>query len=268
MDVLATGREADIRDMASLEAASRGHAPRCVINAAACTAVDRAEVEPDEAFATNAQGAGLVADLAANIGADLVHLSSDYVLSGAPPEAIGEDAAPAPLGVYARSKLEGERRVLATVDDRRRVIVLRTSWVFGLHGASFVSRMLELLAERDELDVVDDQFGRPTAATDLVEATLALAGLTPGVARAASGIYHFANAGATSWHGFAAAIRDAALRHGRPVRARVVNPVPTSAFPRPAPRPSWSVLDTTKLERTLGRAPRSWQDALESYFAA
>lgn len=266
--VLATGRELDITDRAALEAALGDRAPRCIFNAAAFTAVDDAESRTAEAFAINADGADNIATLARERGSDLVHFSTDYVFDGRPPQPLSEDAAPAPCNVYGRSKLDGERRVLATVDASRRVIVIRTSWLFGARGPSFVSRMLALLAEREELSVVDDQHGRPTAVSDLAEAALDLADLGKIRLAPPSGLYHFANAGVTTWHGFACAIREHALRLGLPVRARTVHPVASADFPRPAPRPRWSVLATDKFERASGRSPRPWTSALEATLRA
>lgn len=263
-EVLATGREVDITDRAALEAALGDRAPRCIFNAAAFTAVDDAESRIAEAFALNADGADNIATLARERGSDLVHFSTDYVFDGAPPHPLSEDAPTAPCNVYGRSKLAGERRVLASVDASRRVVVMRTSWLFGARGRSFVSRVLALLAEREELSVVDDQHGSPTAVSDLAEAALDLADLGRGVHGAPSGLYHFANAGVTTWHGFACAIREQALRLGLPVRARAIHAVPSADFPRPAPRPRWSVLATDKFERASGRSPRPWASALEA----
>ena len=262
-DVLATTRATDISDRTSLVQALAGRRPSCVFNAAAYTAVDLAESDAQAAFKTNADGAGVVAELARELAADLVHVSTDYVFDGAVGVPLREDAPTGPVGVYARSKHLGEERVLATTDDAHRVAVVRTSWTFGDHPRSFVTRMLALMAARETLDVVADQHGRPTSAGDLAEVLIAL-GL--GDLRLQSGTYHFANPGVTTWHGFAVAIHASALRHGLPLVTNAIHPVTSAAYPRPAPRPRWSVLDCTTLERALtalGRPPRPWLDALD-----
>lgn len=263
-EVLATGREADIADRERLLVALAGRRPRCIINAAAYTAVDLAESESTAAFRINAEGAGIIAELARDIAADFVHVSTDYVFEGLHGEPIKEDAPLAPRGVYAQSKALGEARVLATIDAAHRVIVVRTSWLFGPHPRSFVARMLSLMARRETLDVVADQYGRPTAAVDLAD-VLVMLGIGE-LQTIPSGAYHFANPGATTWHGFATAIQAAARHHGQSLATTSIRPIATSAFPRPAPRPAWSVLDCTTLERALadcGRPARSWLSALD-----
>lgn len=267
-EVLATGREVDIADRSSLVAALGARHPRCIINAAAYTAVDLAESDAAAAFRTNADGAGVLAGLARELGADLVHVSTDYVFSGTHGQPIREDAPLAPRGVYAESKALGEARVLATASADQRVVVVRTSWIFGPNPRSFVARMLSLMASRESLDVVADQHGRPTAAVDLAN-VLVMLGVGE-LAHLASGAYHFANPGETTWHGFATAIHEAAQRFGRPLLTTAINPVATAAFPRPAPRPAWSVLDCTTLERALAavdKPARSWRAALDELLA-
>jgi len=171
----------------------------------------------------------------------------------------------APRTAYGKTKLEGEQRALSSHPEGS--FVLRTSWLFGENGPNFVRTMVNLMRERETLKVVQDQLGRPTYTRDLAAAALDLLGLAQPRA-AAPGVYHFANAGEVSWHGFTLGIRAACERLEQALRVREILPVTTAEFPRPAPRPAYSVLDTSRIERALGRAPRSWQTALEHYLAA
>jgi dTDP-4-dehydrorhamnose reductase len=259
-DVFATASEVDIRDPAALRMAVGRRHPAVIFNAAAYTAVDLAEREADTAFAINADGAGHVAVLARERGAELVHFSTDYVFSGQACEPLREDAPTGPLNVYGASKLAGEQRVLATAEVGRRVFVVRTSWLFGAGRPNFVTTMLGLMRTRTRLEVVADQIGRPTFAPDLAEAALCLCGPGP-----EGGIYHVANAGSTSWHGFAEAIRDRALAHGMRLQVNEIVAAKSSFLARPAVRPLWSVLATEKFERLAPLRP--WSDRLESYIA-
>jgi len=257
----ATDQDLDIADEAAALAYALRERPELIINAAAYTRVDDAETHEADAFRVNATGAGALARAAREVGAVLVHFSTDYVFGGDTRSPRREDSPTDARGVYAKSKLEGEARVLSSGAT---AYVVRTSWLFGENGANFVRTMVGLMKDRDELRVVADQHGRPTYAADLARATLELTGLTRPSA-AEPGLYHFANAGETSWHGFAVGIREACLRLGIPVRAERIVPVTTAEFPRPAPRPSYSVLDTARIEAALGKAPRPWDLALDSY---
>lgn len=257
-EVIATARETDIRDPAALRKAIGGRRPAVIFNAAAFTAVDAAEIEPANARAVNTIGAWHMAELARELGADFVHFSTDYVYAGRAPTTIGEDSETAPLNVYGETKREGDALVVATIEPGRRVFVVRTSWLFGPGRVNFVDRMLELMAARARIEVVDDQFGRPTASVDLAQAAIRLWHIRP-----ESGVYHFANTGITSWHGFAVAIHQAAIARGFDIRARDIVPVSSSAFPRPALRPTWSVLGTGKIEELLPIRP--WTDALAEH---
>ncbi|HEY3496734.1 MAG TPA: dTDP-4-dehydrorhamnose reductase [Polyangiaceae bacterium] len=260
-----TDLELDIGQAEPVLAFALRERPTHIVNAAAYTRVDDAEAHEDEAFRANALGPDHLGRAAAELGAGVVHFSTDYVFDGTARTPYQEEAPTAPSGAYGRTKLEGERRLLAHRSERCPVHVIRTSWLFGENGNNFVRTIARLVAEKEELRVVADQYGRPTYTGDLADAALALAGLD-GRAPAGDGIVHFANGGETTWHGFASAIRELCLARGLPVKAARVVPVTTAEFPRPAPRPAYSVLDTRRIEAALGRAPRPWPAALEEYF--
>ena len=236
----------DLAQPDAIVAVMRGVKPQLVVNAGAYTAVDQAERERAAAFAVNATAPRVLAEEAKRIGALLVHYSTDYVFDGAASTPYDEEAATGPLNVYGESKLEGERAIVAA---GAHALVLRTSWVYGLHGKNFLRTIQRLAAERDELKIVADQTGTPNWAWDLAAATSAL------VARGLSAT------GATTWHGFATAIVGDA---GKP---RVL-PIATTEFPTPARRPGYGVLDTARFQRTFGFALPAWQDALAACLAA
>lgn len=241
--------------VASLVAAKR---PNIIINASAYTAVDNAESEPDLAFALNRDGPGALANAAAAVDAALVHVSTDYVFAGDGDRAYVETDPKAPLGVYGRSKAEGEDAVLAA---GARAAIVRTSWVFSAHRANFVKTMLRLGETRDEVGVVSDQHGRPTSARDLATACIALAQHLHNNDARAEGVFHFANTGDTSWADFAEAIFAGAAQRGRkPVRVKRIG---TADYPTPARRPANSRLDTNKISALLGAPPRAWRTALD-----
>lgn len=247
----------DLTDPAATAAAVARHRPAAVVNAAAYTAVDRAESEPVLAWQINALAPAALAQACRAADIPLVHVSTDYVFDGAKPGAWRPDDPTGPLGVYGASKLGGE---LAVRTGGARHAIVRTAWVVSATGANFVRTMLRLAAERPELRVVADQHGSPTAAADLAAALATVAvGMADDPARA-SGTWHFANAGETSWHGFATEIVAQAARRGHP--APPVSPIATADFPTPAQRPANSLLDTATLTRDWGIAPRPWQAAL------
>lgn len=253
----------DVADETAVLEFVRRERPGYVINSAAYTRVDDAETNEVAARRVNAEGAACVARAALEVGAPVVYFSTDYVFRGGS-SPYPEDAPTAPEGVYARTKLEGERLVLDSARAGGRPYVVRTSWLFGEHGPNFVRTMIGLMRERPELRVVADQRGRPTYTRDLASATLALLGIqAPGPAE--PGVYHFANGGDVSWHEFAEGIRDCCRRNGVPLAVERVLPVTTAEFPRPAPRPAYSVLGTDRIEAFLGRPPRPWTEALEAY---
>ncbi|TVR99179.1 MAG: dTDP-4-dehydrorhamnose reductase [Rhodospirillales bacterium] len=253
------GRESlDLRRPEAVAEAVRTGGWAAVINAAAYTQVDRAETEREDAWAVNRNGPAALAESCGRAGIPLIHLSTDYAFDGTKAEAYVETDAVNPASFYGLSKAEGEAAVR---DGTAAHVIVRTSWVFSPVGTNFVKTMLRLGRERKELRIVDDQRGRPTAAADIADAvSRILAALLTGKSDG-FGTFHFAGAGATSWHGFAREIfRQAALRGFAPVPA--VTAIPTSAYPTPARRPINSVLDTTRIERVYGIVPRRWEDAL------
>lgn len=231
-------------------------APSAVINAAAYTAVDRAEREPDAAFALNRDAPAAMAAACAARDLPFVHFSTDYVFDGTLDRPYGETDPTGPTGVYGASKLAGEQAVTAAGG---RAIILRTSWVYGVHGSNFVKTMLRLALDRDEISVVADQIGRPTWSRDCAEAAvLALETLrdTPALA----GVYHLSGAGDASWADLAAETFDLSARLGGPT-ARVL-PITTADYPTPAKRPANSRLDCGKIETALGWRSLPWRDSL------
>lgn len=256
-----THAQLDIADRDAVERAIGASQSDLVVNAAAHTAVDRAESERDAAMRVNRDGAGFVAEACARAGAALVHLSTDYVFDGNARTPYPEDAPTAPLSVYGRSKAEGESAVRARLE---RHIILRSAWVYGCNGRNFVKTMLELGQNRSELRVVSDQQGSPTSARQTADAIAAIArriaaGTVPW------GTYHFAGTGVTSWHGFAEAIFEIAARNGR--RAPRIIPVATADYPTAARRPAYSALDCAKIAGSFGIATRPWREALEQMLA-
>ena len=252
---------ADITDKAAVQAALDRVRPAVIVNAAAYTAVDKAESEPERAYAINAVGAGHVADAAAKHEIPLVHLSTDFVFHDAKGGALAEAAPVDPHGAYAASKLAGE------VEVRRRGgkhVILRTAWVFGAFGGNFVKTMLRLAQERSELRVVGDQRGAPTPAADIAGTCLAIAHRLagPNHGPAHLGTFHFCGMPATTWHGFAEAILDQAAARGHP--RPPVHQIETKDYPTPARRPVDSTLDCGKLARLYGVAQPDWRPGLAS----
>lgn len=234
--------------------------PSVVVNAAAYTAVDRAEQDVDAAFAANAQAPGVIARWCAAHGVPLVHYSTDYVFDGQGSAPYREDEPTAPLGVYGTSKRDGEDAVRAAGG---RHLIFRTAWVYASHGANFLRTMLRVGAERDALRVVADQIGTPTPAALIADVT-AQALQHPG---ALSGTWHLTASGQTSWHGFAEAIFAEALATGVLAKVPTVEAIPSSEYPTPAKRPSWSVLDNRKLQQDFGIVLPAWQDGLKRVMA-
>ncbi len=230
--------------------------PDWVINAAAYTAVDRAEEEEALALSINAEGAGNLAAACASTGTGLAHVSTDFVFDGESGHPYRPDATPQPLGAYGRSKLEGERAVLAA---HPRALILRTGWVYSRFGGNFVKTMLRLMAEREKLAVVCDQVGTPTWARGLARA------LWAAVDRPLlQGVYHWSDAGVCSWYDFAVAIAEEALAAGLLPRSPAIQPIPASEYPTPARRPACSVLDKQQAWEDFGMAPVHWRVQLRA----
>lgn len=245
----------DIADRAAVERAMAGADPDLVVNAAAYTAVDQAESEPERAFAINAEGPRHLARACAMAKVPLIHVSTDYVFDGAKSDGYVEDDPVAPLQIYGASKEAGERAVREELAEH---LIVRTAWVYSSHHRNFVLTMRQLAAERDELRVVGDQFGSPTWAGELADAIYGMAARLEGGDR--FGTYHFAGAGSTSWAGLAQAVMDLCPPEGRPAPAVV--PIPAAEFPRPARRPANSILRCDRIGRVFGIAPKPWRDAL------
>lgn len=251
--------ELDIGDRDAVTHCLGELAPAQVINAAAYTAVDRAESEPALAWRINAEGAEHLAGACAQIGARLLHVSTDFVFDGEASHPYPPGASTAPLGEYGRSKLAGEEAVLQALPG---ALVMRTAWVYSAFGGNFVKTMLRLMREREELAVVDDQVGTPTWARGLAEA-LWVAAARPQLA----GIYHWTDAGVSSWYDFAVAISEEGHATGLLERPVTVRPIPASDYPTPARRPAYSVLDKRQSWRDLGVAGVHWRQQLRAMLA-
>ncbi|MFQ5478037.1 MAG: dTDP-4-dehydrorhamnose reductase [Candidatus Binatia bacterium] len=264
VELVGLGRgDLDIRDAVAVSSAVDEHAPGLVVNAAAYTAVDAAEKDAPLAFAINRDGAANVAHACARARVALVHLSTDYVFDGRKGEPYCEDDAVAPLGVYARSKWEGEEAVRRELGEH---IILRTSWVFSAHRRNFVKTLLGLRKERDEFRVVDDQRGCPTAASDLARVLLELAGRLEEAGGSAEcefpwGLYHYCGSPATSWFGFARAVFAEAERCGAMVPPRL-EAIATGDYPVAAPRPPCSEMDCSRIRTRFGVEQRPWAQGL------
>lgn len=266
--VIATTRSGTLPDGSACETADFGQPhslpalldrlqPSVVVNAAAYTAVDRAEQEVLAAFAANAQAPGVIARWCAAHGVPFVHYSTDYVFDGQGTAPYREDEPTAPLGVYGTSKRDGEEAVRAAGG---RHLIFRTAWVYASHGANFLCTMLRLGAERDALRVVADQIGTPTPAALIADVTAMALQRSPSL----SGTWHLTANGETSWHGFAEAIFAEALTLGVLERVPVVEEITSADYPTPARRPAWSVLDNRGLQDALGIRLPDWRQGLHA----
>lgn len=256
ISVVAVGRpRLDLENIATIFPALAEVRPDLIVNAAAYTAVDNAEQEPQRAFAINRDGAAAVSAACRTLGVPLIHLSTDYVFSGNKTTAYVEGDETGPLGVYGKSKLVGELAVRTANPD---AVILRTSWVYSPFGSNFVKTMLRLAREKSELRVVDDQWGNPTSALDLAEAILSIA---PRFNDGAGGIFHVAGDGFASWCGLAKQVIETSRLLGGPT-ANIV-PISTSAYPRAAQRPANSRLDTSAFRTCFGHSLRDWRAGVE-----
>ena len=248
----------DITDIDSIHRVMGGIRPDLLINAAAYTKVDLAESEPDTAIRVNRTGPGFLAEWCAGAGIPMIHISTDYVFDGRSKTPYSETDPLSPLGIYGRSKAEGEAEVRRKLSSH---LIVRTSWVYGIHGSNFVKTMLKLGRERDRLRVVDDQFGCPTAAFDIAEAVLTLAERINAGGEIPWGTYHYCGDGVTSWHRFALEIFQVARRFGYPFSPEI-EPIPSSDYPTPVTRPAYSALDTSRIADAFQVYPRRWQESL------
>ena len=250
----------DFTDRAGLAGTVRKVRPDVIVNAAAYTAVDKAESEPELAQRINALSPGVLADEARELGAWLVHFSTDYVFDGSGTTPWVETDTPAPLNVYGKTKLAGEKAVMRC--DRH--LIFRTSWVYAARGANFAKTMLRLAGEREQLKVIADQIGAPTGAELLADVTahaLRAALAEPDLA----GLYHLTASGETSWHGYAQLVIEQARRAGQAIRVapQAIEAIPTRDYPTPAQRPLNSRLDTRKLQETFGLSLPDWKPGVE-----
>jgi dTDP-4-dehydrorhamnose reductase len=256
----------DLADASQVSARIREARPAVIVNCAAYTAVDRAESEPDLARTVNAVAPGIIASEAKALGALLVHFSTDYVFDGAKREPYVEDDATAPLGVYGRTKLEGER---AIVQAGCAHVILRTAWVYGPTGKNFMLTMLRLAEKGGPLRIVGDRRGAPTSSAQLARAVAHLLGgasIDSGSVerlKASSGLYHATASGETTWHGFATAIfEERARASSGAFTPPQVNAITTAEYPTPAKRPAYSVLSNARLDRTFGLRLEGWREGL------
>ncbi|MBL8397611.1 MAG: dTDP-4-dehydrorhamnose reductase [Candidatus Accumulibacter sp.] len=265
-ELIALGREGsgdlggDLTDLAGLASSVRRVAPAVIVNAAAYTAVDQAEAEPELAWQVNAAAPAVLADEARKLNAWLIHYSTDYVFDGRGHVPWREDDATAPLSVYGQSKRAGE----LAVADCPQHLILRTAWVFAAHGRNFMRTILRLARERDRLEVVSDQFGAPTGAQLIADVTAHLLRTLvcrPERAATLAGIYHLVASGETNWHEYACRVIDRARRAGQPIRVATdgVIPIAGSAYPLPAPRPANSRLATDKLRDAFALCLPDWR---------
>lgn len=260
---IADRAQCDLRRPQTLIDAVDAVRPTVVVNAAAYTAVDKAEEEPALATAVNAGAPGVLAHAARRHGALFVHYSTDYVFDGRKQGAYGEGDPANPLSTYGRTKLAGERAVRESGCDH---LIFRTSWVYAAHGRNFFLTMLRLAAEREQLRVVADQVGAPTSARLVAESTVQI--LRQDIARRRldrfeGGLFHLTAAGKTSWHGFASAIIAAAQAKSRSFRCREIVPITTAEYPLPAPRPANSLLDCARLAQRYGMRMPSWDTGMQ-----
>ncbi len=265
LEIVALGRpELDLARPDTVFKALREAKPDVVVSAAAYTAVDKAESEPDIAFAVNRDGAKAVARAANDIGVPVIHISTDYVFDGTKTTAYVENDPTGPASVYGRSKLEGEH---AVSENTKNYAILRTAWVYSEYGSNFVKTMLRLSESRDEVNVVADQFGCPTSANDIAVAIVSIAKrLATDPSAHLRGVFHMSGTGETNWAGFAKQIFAFSAKNGG--KSIVVNDITTAQYPTPARRPTNSRLDCCKLEEVYGIRLPEWQTSTRAVMAA
>ena len=250
-----TRQQMNLENPGEVASAIRSYEADWVINCAAYTQVDKAESEPGKAFTVNRDSPAALAKSVADYGGRLLQISTDFIFDGTKTAPYSEHDKANPLGVYGQSKLEGE---LAVLDALPGATVLRTAWVYGIHGNNFVKTMLRVAVAGKPLRVVNDQVGSPTWTTDIAAAILALVG------KGETGVFNYTSAGETSWHGFATAILEQAAALGFEIKTELVEPIPTSEYPTPAARPAYSVLDTDKIKNCLDLSIPQWRDSLKN----
>lgn len=255
-------KQLDLADVDLIRQQVRVHRPDLIINAAAHTAVDQAESEPDAAFAINAIAPGILAEEAKALGIPLIHYSTDYVFDGSKPAPYTENDTPNPLGVYGQSKLAGEQAIAAVGG---KYLILRTSWVYSSHGKNFLLTMQRLLQEKPQMRIVADQIGAPTWAGTIADSTRALIERWQAGDAGEWGVYHLTAQGETSWFGFAEAIGEQLRAEGKPCAE--LEAIPSSAYPTPAMRPLNSRLDCSRLQQQWHVSQPQWQDALHECLA-
>lgn len=261
-EVLAVDKEQlDITDRAAVYAMIADFEPNYIINAAAHTAVDKAEEEVDLSFAINRDGSKYLAEAAESCGAVMLHISTDYVFDGAGELPYRESDTVSPQGVYGQSKLAGERAVAQACAKH---LILRTAWVFGEHGNNFVKTMLRLGQDRDALSIVGDQIGGPTYAGDIASALITMIEYIEKEGAPQWGVYHFSGMPYASWYEFAEQIFAAAKNKSVLAQIPILSSIPTSAYPTPAKRPANSRLDCEKIDQQFGIKPSDWQAALDN----
>ena len=262
-EVVAVGRDTvDLSQPESVRQVMESVQPQVVVNAAAYTAVDKAESEPELALQVNGNSPGILAEATAAIGAGLIHISTDYVFDGSQSSPYRETDPTNPLGSYGRSKLAGEEAIRAANPLH---LIVRTAWVYGVQGqGNFVKTMLRVGADREELRVVCDQIGAPTWSKDLAGA---IAQMVPQLTPETAGTYHYTNSGVTSWYDFAVAIFEEGAAIGFPLKVQKVTPITTADYPTPAQRPAFSVLSLQKTTALLGNPPPQWRHSLRQMLA-
>lgn len=261
LDYAASDMDVDITDIEALRKFAKEKKIEWIVNCSAYTAVDKAEDEPDKAFKINADGVGNIAQVSKEKNAKLIHLSTDYVFNGKKTEAYSESDETDPIGVYAKSKLKGEENVLRTIKE---YFLFRISWLYGHHGANFVHTMLRLFSERDELRVVNDQWGSPTLTEDVADVIINI------IKNNSSkfGIYNFTNSGRITWYEFACEILKLSKERSLVKKNINIIPVTTAEYPTRAVRPKNSYLSKDRIKNVLGIELRPWQESLKKFISA